>query len=267
MEPAPEIKQSDAQIDGSIGVYVINLERSKERRKHILDQVEKLNMPYDIVLAVDGEALSKEEIDKAVDLEVYKKFARYYRSIGEIGCALSHFKVLRKFLESNYQYALVLEDDISFDPDLLRKIAYKSLDAHYLWNILTFEVRHRGMPVKVKNILSNYYLSYYLTDVHDAGAYLIDRSTAVKLLEYSLPIKTSVDYFFTRAWELDIKFAGIEPRIVHQTFGDSEILQKVDKKGLHKRNRSVDYAIFIAKTETIRFLYNLKLAISAKLKL
>jgi hypothetical protein len=108
-------------------------------------------------------------------------------------------------------------------------------------------------------------LSYYLTDVHDAGAYLIDRSTAVKLLEYSLPIKTSVDYFFTRAWELDIKFAGIEPRIVHQTFGDSEI-GKCKRKSIVGAKDKLIRSVFISKTEIISFLYNLKLIIAAKFK-
>jgi hypothetical protein len=53
---------------------------------------------------------------------------------------------------------------------------------------------------------------------------MINRKGAKNLLEKALPIKMPVDHYFTRDWELGIKFTGVEnPNLVHQTFGDSDI--------------------------------------------
>jgi GR25 family glycosyltransferase involved in LPS biosynthesis len=261
-----KIKQSDAQIKGSVGIYIINLERSKERRKHILDQVEKLNMPYEIVLAVDGNTLSDNDINKLVDFNSYEIYKNNNRFKGEIGCSLSNFKVLRKFLESNYEYALVLEDDISFDPEVLREIIKKVIKMNDLWNIVSFELSHRGMPITMQNISPTHHLVYYLFDLVDSGAYLIDREAASKLLQYSAPIQLPYDRFYTRMWEFDIKFAGVEPRLVKQPFLGSEIEDGKFVTKAAKKPHSISRIIFKIKTEAIRFVYNMKLIIAKKLK-
>ena len=37
-----------------------------------------------------------------------------------------------------------------------------------------------------------------------------------------------IDHYFTRSWELDIKFTGIEnPRLVTQSYGDSDITKLI----------------------------------------
>ncbi|MSO13575.1 glycosyltransferase family 25 protein [Rickettsiales endosymbiont of Trichoplax sp. H2] len=248
----------------SIGIYLINLKRSKDRLRTIKPLLEQLNMPYTIVQAVDGNFIPKEKINHLVDFNNYNKYLGHSPKLGTIGCSMSHFKVWKQFLESNNQFALVLEDDISFNPNLFRKIIGKSLRISELWDILSFDISHGGLPIKIKKIINKYSLNYYLFNISHAGAYLINRDAAYKQLKSSLPIKMPVDHYFLRSWEFDVKFAGIEPRIVYQTFGDSEINNVKDTKNIKVKKDKLQKFVFIIKTEIIRFIYNLKIILMEK---
>ena len=63
------------------------------------------------------------------------------------------------FYKWNNQFALVLEDDISFNPNLFRNILNKSLRISELWDVVFFDIYHGGLPIK---IITRYYLNYYL---------------------------------------------------------------------------------------------------------
>ena len=100
--------------------YVINLLRATERKEYMAS----LLKPYDHLLdvrfieGVDGKSLSAQQVDEAFDKEL--SFQRYGRKLnpGEIGCTLSHYKCYKSLLESQEEYALILEDDISILRDL-----------------------------------------------------------------------------------------------------------------------------------------------------
>jgi len=246
---------------GKVGIFLINLDRSKERLSYAEKFTEELSYDFNRVPAIDGNLLNPTELDQLVDLESYKKFLGHTPNLGTIGCSLSHFKALETFLNSNNEFALILEDDVSFDPQELSKVIDFSVKSSHLWDVVNFEISHRGFPLTLKKYDSNHRLSVYLTEITHAGAYLINRSFARKLLEKSLPIKMPLDYYFTRSWEFDAKFTGIEnPRVVFQTFGDSEIRSsnKLEQEHINlvdKINRS------IAKFQSylIRAVYNLKI--------
>ncbi len=246
-----------------IGTYLINLDRSKERLKHVKNSIEKLGFETQRISAVDGAILSQEEINNKVDISSYRNFLGHSPKLGTIGCSLSHIKVWENFLKSPYKYALVLEDDISFSPEKLRStIDYLTKDDSS-WDITSFELSHSGLPLTLKTFPNNQKLSVYLAEVTHTGAYIINRKAAQKLLEKSLPIKLPIDHYFTRAWEFDLKFTGIEnPRIVKQTFESSEISNtnnfSQEKLGFLSR---VEKVLYKFQSSTIRFLYNLKVYI------
>lgn len=93
--------------------YVINLERSKDRREYM----ELLLRPYkcldiEIVEAVDGRTLTGTQIKREFDCSKYESInLRKVRS-GEIGCTLSHQKCYRKIIEEDIQSAMIFEDDL-----------------------------------------------------------------------------------------------------------------------------------------------------------
>lgn len=84
-------------------VFVINLDRRKDRRQHFKNELSRLNISYKRISAVDGESDEVPDIDGLTP--------------GEVGCILSHKKVLEKIIEEKVQLPLILEDDIIFEDE------------------------------------------------------------------------------------------------------------------------------------------------------
>ncbi|GHU12825.1 hypothetical protein FACS189449_07210 [Alphaproteobacteria bacterium] len=209
---------------------VINLAQATERLAYVLPNISALGIPYEVVSAIDGSKLSQEKIKSIVDIESYVKYFKMLPEPGTIGCALSHEKALERFLESDNDFAVIFEDDVFFDPTQLSVIIKDLMKKRHLWDIVSFELNHHGHPAKIAQLPLEKSLVFYLTNVKHAGAYMINRETAGKLLIYFYPIRMPFDHYFTRSWEFGVKFCGVEPRIVEQKFGNSQIKVSESKK-------------------------------------
>lgn len=260
-------KELDAQvIPGTVGAYVINLERSKERYDYVKNNIEALGVQVERISAIDGNALTDVEISEKADLKTYKQFLGHLPKLGTIGCSLSHIKAWQTFLDSNFEFAIIFEDDVSFEPTKLKSTITQLIEDKKLWDINNFETAHGGTPLSIKSFSDGQKLVVYLTEVSHAGAYMINREAAHKLLEKALPIKMPIDHYFTRVWEFDLKFTGIEnPRLVYQTFGSSEIAQT--KKLTQEKlpiSHEIKRGIYKFQSYVMRFLYNFKVYLREK---
>ncbi|MBO7454041.1 MAG: glycosyltransferase family 25 protein [Alphaproteobacteria bacterium] len=244
----------------SVGAFLINLDRATERLEFVKPNIDQLGFPVERISAVDGKLLSEEELRKVCD---YKKFKGYFKMLperGTIGCSLSHEKALERFLESEYEFALIFEDDVIFNPHELRECVNRAIEKKDLWDILNFETFHDGFPFKIADLYENKNMSLYFTPVTHAGCYLINRCTAKKLLEKFYPIIMPFDHYFAASWEFDIKFVGVEPRIVKQNFGNSQIKSESTKK-FNCRRVKLSNTVFNIRRVIVGFMYNLYLFI------
>lgn len=93
----------------SVIYLCINLPRAEERRQDIAAQARRLGLDVQFVDAVDGKDLPHDvpEYDRA------ERSKRYHYDLtpNEIACTLSHKKALRTFLDSDAEYAVIMEDD------------------------------------------------------------------------------------------------------------------------------------------------------------
>lgn len=91
-------------------IYVINLERSLDRKKSITEMAQELCLDLTFVNAVDGR-----NVMDLTELGYSKRSNRkhYGRLLtgGEVGCYASHIKVAEKFVSSGEDICIVLEDD------------------------------------------------------------------------------------------------------------------------------------------------------------
>lgn len=242
----------------SVGIFLINLDRATERLEFVKPSIDQLNLPVERISAVDGKLLSEEELHKVCDYEKFKSYFKMFPERGTIGCSLSHEKALRKFLESEFEFALIFEDDVVFNPQELRSCVDAAIEKKHLWDILSFEMIHDGFPLKISDLCDGKRISLYLTPVKHSGCYLISRNAAKLLLEKFFPIIMPLDHYFTASWEFDIKFAGVEPRIVKQNFGNSQIKSESSEK-FSDRKTKISNAMFNVRRAIIGFVYNLYL--------
>lgn len=232
-----QIVEHAALRPNSVGFFVINLDRSTDRWKSIQKHLTSFDLSVTRVSGIYGkQAPTLRDDPKIVDLERYRMYTKGKEpGLGEIGCYLSHRKALVAFLASDYEYGVIVEDDVSFTPDIAQ-IIQDLLDRTQLWDVCTFELHplQSGWPLSVVTLSSQRKLCVYLKEAWRAGAYLVNRWAAKQLIEKSLPMCLPWDMYYMRFWEFQrcdnnvqtkdsMKFVGIEPRCAFQTFGDSEI--------------------------------------------
>jgi glycosyl transferase family 25 len=100
-----------------VPAYVINLPRSTERREHINSELASLGLEPVYVDAVDGRALSEEDLREYVDPRARSDSPGWLGRPTVIGCSLSHRNAWKEILDRGERSALVLEDDAILSAD------------------------------------------------------------------------------------------------------------------------------------------------------
>ena len=189
--------------------YVINLDRSTARMAHMTRQLDALGIAFQRLSAIDG---------RGIDPDATPLFSRphYERRHGkvptpcEIGCFLSHIAAMRRFLESDAAFCLVLEDDAELNGELVEVL--QGLQARSEeWNIALLYGNYPALAQPLARLGSRHELVGYLARQTGGVAYAIDRHAAEIYIDRLLPMSLPFDVDFDRAWDFAIRFRGVRP--------------------------------------------------------
>tara|TARA_X000001036_G_C20676826_1_gene804500 strand:+ start:119 stop:811 length:693 start_codon:yes stop_codon:yes gene_type:complete len=116
----------------NIKIYWINLDRSPERRERMEYQFKQNNITnHQRIEGIDGKNIDFSEYkDKCTDISVY-----------ELACTLSHLKAIETAHNNGDEYALIFEDDCTFEYIKYQKYSIDELieimnNEHSGWNML-----------------------------------------------------------------------------------------------------------------------------------
>jgi GR25 family glycosyltransferase involved in LPS biosynthesis len=175
--------------------YVINLDRSSDRRKSF--EYITRNFPFNIkrISAIDAKDININEYPYNKILESSKSnmlrnsLKKKPETLGHFACYLSHIKVYKDFLKTNKQYCMIFEDDFdtmtnNFTNDLLEKVKNVPDD----WNIILtgyhiddeWDYRHKKGNKDLKNNNGVLNITYFA----GTHCYIINRKTINLILEY-----------------------------------------------------------------------------------
>jgi GR25 family glycosyltransferase involved in LPS biosynthesis len=102
--------QKASTADVKMQMWLINLERRKDRLINFVKENHGNVPPFQVFKAVDGKMLPP----SAKTQRMFETSDFHYRA-GIVGCAYSHIKIWKEFLDlKEYDYALVVEDDAKF---------------------------------------------------------------------------------------------------------------------------------------------------------
>lgn len=93
-----------------MNIYLVSLKNDVKRREELKNRFPKYYDSFKIIDAVDGRELSAKEY-----FQKTAHFVKYYNrmmSPSELGCSLSHINILKEFVVSHQNVALLLEDDV-----------------------------------------------------------------------------------------------------------------------------------------------------------
>lgn len=190
-----------------IKTYVINLPKDQKRREGILHETGQFpNLDVEMVEAVYGKDLTDLEKERLFDNKKYNQFyGRRTLLPGEIGCTLSHRECYKRLLNSDRQYALILEDDIHILVDFSDKDLWSTVEK--IMNIekplvllLYANINYTG---KEKFFYKNYTL-YSVYNAMGATAYIVNKNAACLMLKKERPYWVADDWFRFRQWGVNI---------------------------------------------------------------
>ena len=128
-------------------VYMINMDKRKDRLKSFQEEAEKRNLKFKRIAGVDGEKLPAKDIehflDKVGGVRRMKKFKgkdyREAKARGRAGCNASHIKCIEEAKKAGHKNVCILEDDTHFTDKFNDnfKAAWeskpKNYDLFYFW--------------------------------------------------------------------------------------------------------------------------------------
>jgi len=115
-------------------IYLINLDSRTDRLKTAHNNLSNLNIEYERVAAAQ---IPFEKINPALYSDFEQHDPNYVA--GSYGCKVSHLKVIADALQKQYKNILILEDDISINPDYKNILdsAIQQLETYNLqWDML-----------------------------------------------------------------------------------------------------------------------------------
>jgi glycosyl transferase family 25 len=241
-------------VNARLSTYLINLDRAGDRRKRMSWLLARHGLVFERVQAVDGNdiQLPSPFFDERGYLERHGR--RPNRA--EIGCYLSHVECARRLLESSFEHALILEDDLDFDEELLDTLS-AALDQAGSWDLLRLSSVNSGHKFPVLQLSGKHSLALALTREKGSGAYVINRRAAEWIVTALLPMRLPYDLAFDLEHEAGLKGCFITPEPVSQSAERMSYIQTrlSDYKLKHRRPASV--MLHRARMESGRFIARL----------
>ncbi|XP_056628680.1 procollagen galactosyltransferase 2 [Triplophysa dalaica] len=217
-------------------IFLINLKRRMDRRDRMLNSMAVLGLEATLVEAVDGKALNTSQL-QALGIEMLPGYKDPYSgrvlTRGEIGCFLSHHFTWKQVMESGLQHALVLEDDVRFEPRFKKRLQIIMKDvekAHLDWDLIyvgrkRMQVAQPEVSVEGVNNLVEADYSYWTL------GYAISQQGARKLLAAQplgkmLPVDEYLPVMFNKHPNVefmshfdprDLRAFSVEPLLLYPT--------------------------------------------------
>ncbi|KLN60900.1 hypothetical protein WH96_10620 [Kiloniella spongiae] len=224
-----------------IPIFIINLERSAERRKKIKEQFNSIELNYEFYKAIDGRELDSKNIPNYAHAYRLKEFGKDMTP-NEIGCYLSHFTLFERILNEGHEMALIIEDDVNITselPDILNNL--KTVKTP--WDMIRLATsRDRKFEI-LEPITEITNLVNLKGNACGAVGYVLNRSGAEKLCNYCKTIIHPIDIAMDRIWENKLQIRAVFPfPIVHDNNVQSDIRTdsppiEAPQKTIHKLRR------------------------------
>ncbi|MBA4178039.1 MAG: glycosyl transferase [Leptothrix sp. (in: Bacteria)] len=193
--------------------WVINLDRAPDRLARVSAQLQRLQLPFRRLPAVDARALTAEQ-RAALDEAAYRRKHGMSPVPGELGCYLSHVAVMRAFLVSDAGFALVLEDDVLLT-DSLPAVLQGLMRHAGRWDVVKLSAVHRGTPQRCLEVAPGHRLAVMLSRCTGSSAYLMNRRAAQAYLREGdglLPMQLPYDHVFDQGWRFGLKVRLVTPQ-------------------------------------------------------
>lgn len=187
-------------------VVLINLDRAADRRAVMTQRLAQAGLAWRRIAAVDGRVLAPG--DARFSPLSYALLHGRRRCPPEIGCYLSHVAGCQALLAGEADLALILEDDVSFDPDFTDTLDRAAQAGG--WDLLRLSTVNRGRKYRYRDLGAGRWLAVALTREKGAGAYVVNRRAA-RWITRRVPMRLAYDIVFDLEYLAGLRAAFVDP--------------------------------------------------------
>jgi glycosyl transferase family 25 len=203
--------------------WVISLQRAKRRRAFVHSTCASLGIEPVVIDAVDGRALTAEQLAAYSELRAAYSYGRSLRR-AEIAIALSHLTVWQRMVDEHVDEVLVLEDDVRPERALLDVLAVRAelpedADVVTMHSLFGWSAPRPVSP----ELVPGYRLCTYERTPMGTQAYLLRLRAAQRLVDVARPIRLPADELVFRPHPAGLRVYGIEPSPVRHDEFPSEL--------------------------------------------
>ncbi|MCL1891875.1 MAG: glycosyltransferase family 25 protein [Alphaproteobacteria bacterium] len=206
---------------------VINLDRAPERMEQTEKNLKAVGLDFVRVSGTDGKirTFTSREVNRGLHTFVHGRIVMN----NEIGCYISHYEALEKFVETGADIGLILEDDMEFAVDF--KQVLDDIISKDDWDIVKLYGTHGGGKIRMRKLLGGkYHLVRNAFHQNKSGAYLIKRDAAKRYVAKMLPMFVPHDHEYIKYWKYRVRGRSVFPNIAWERKGVASSINYAEKK-------------------------------------
>ena len=191
-------------------IYVINLDRSPDRRDRMAKRLSVLGLSPTFVTGVDGKTL---DVSSIPNYDRAGRLARVGKDIrpNEFGCYMSHVSAIRRIVDEGHEAGVIMEDDLFID-DPFPELLERTLQARAHFDMVRFATGAKSPKHRVLMQLDNTHnLVRFNNTVSGLLCYMLTADGARKALKFCERILYPVDVALNRSWDNGINQLGVFP--------------------------------------------------------
>jgi len=195
----------------------INVKTSKTRKEHMTTVAKKYKIPLRFFDAITPKTIA------TVPNRYSKRRTKFWwgRELmpTEKACSLSHIKIWRDFLNSDFEYLIVFEDDLDIESDFM-EVVRATLALPIVPDFIKFSGQHERPSKWVCQLgVKNYALYNNAVGPLDTICYLLTKKGAVSLEKYCTSMHSSIDVLMDRTYSHKVPCYTIRPYPTRQNSG------------------------------------------------
>jgi glycosyl transferase, family 25 len=210
----------------SLPIFMINLERSAERRARALAAFEAVGVSLILHNAIDGRA---SDLTKARRYARDTRIARYGADLysNEIACYLSHLSVMERCLQDGIEGAVILEDDVTPTPRFAETVDQLSRAPGTFEFVRLYGLRKRRAE-RVCALAQGVDLVWPTHGLCGAQGYYLNAEAMQKILKFGGEITLPYDVMLDQHWRTGLRIFATSPYVISEDKQVSDIGTRPD---------------------------------------
>lgn len=187
-------------MDKNFITFLINLKRSPDRLQKMKSELEKQNIDFERIEAIDSNNLSQSDFDICDTPNIEYP---YRIEGGELACFLSHRMCWEKLIKSGKEWGLIIEDHCILSPkasNYLNSTDWIPKECDIIQFVFTPKKVYYQKKINLTD--GNSLLNIAYTSPIGTSGYFISRHAAKLALRYSNRILSPIDNYLFGSWSI-----------------------------------------------------------------